>query len=58
VLKRVEEEEEGIPLANIKRLVASYDMGKLTGDSQLCSTVFRSQLKDQSYFREISITFT
>ena len=43
VVRRVGDEEEGeLPLANIRRLVASYDMGKLTGDSGLCSSVFRS----------------
>ena len=43
VVRRVGDEEEGeLPLANIRRLVASYDMGKLTGDSALCSSVFRS----------------
>jgi hypothetical protein len=32
---------EAMELTNIRRLVASYDMGKLTRDSALCSNVFR-----------------
>jgi hypothetical protein len=37
----VAEEEEEMELVNMRRLVASYDMGKLTRDPALCGSVFR-----------------